>query len=52
MEAHRNGLGVTYMKNEGGYQTNIRINNKRKYLGYFKTAEEASNIYQKTLIEM
>ena len=39
--------GVKFHKYSGLYEALITINKKRKYLGYFKTPEEASEAYQK-----
>ena len=38
--------GVSFYKPLKKYQAKIRINNKLKHLGYFKTAEEASKAYE------
>jgi hypothetical protein len=40
--------GVCYNKSKKRYQANITINGKLKHLGYYKTAEEASESYQET----
>lgn len=37
--------GVTFHKRDGRYQSQIRINGDRIYLGYFLTAEEAYASY-------
>ncbi len=37
--------GVTYSKKAGKYNAYIRINGKRKHLGYFMTEEEATTCY-------
>lgn len=39
--------GVTYHKRDRLYQSSIKIKGKRQYLGWFKTAEEAANAYNK-----
>lgn len=41
--------GISYRKDVNKYQAKIRLKNKRLYLGYFETAEEASNAYQREL---
>ena len=38
--------GVTFNKPSNKYQANIRINGKKKHLGLFKSAEEASKAYE------
>ena len=38
--------GVAFHKPSKKYQANININGKLKHLGYFKTAEEASQVYE------
>ena len=38
--------GVCFHKNKNKYQAHININGKIKHLGYFKTAEEASQVYE------
>lgn len=42
-EKHRNGIpnGVAYHKRDKKWQVYFQIENKRKYLGYFNTLEEA-----------
>lgn len=40
-------LGVTYHKRDGVFQANLGINGKQKYLGAFKTSEEAFLTYKK-----
>lgn len=42
-----NAKGYTYDKRRKCYNANIVINSKNKYLGSYKTAEEASQAYQK-----
>lgn len=42
--------GVTF--ENGGYRSRIRINGKKKSLGRFKTAIEASNAYNKASLEL
>ena len=37
--------GVSFNKPVNKYQALININGKRKHLGYFETAEEASKAY-------
>jgi len=44
--------GVYKPKQAEYYQAYITVNKKHKYLGRFKTEEEASNAYQKALIEL
>lgn len=39
--------GVTFYKRTGKYQATIRIKGVKKHLGYFNTAEEASEVYEK-----
>lgn len=44
--------GVHFEKSKGRFQAKIRIgNNKRKFLGYFDTAEAASEAYRKASLE-
>ena len=38
--------GVAFNKPLNKYQAKIRINDKRKHIGYFETAEEASKAYE------
>lgn len=42
-------VGVCFVKERNKYISQIRINKKQVYLGYFKTPEEASNAYQEKL---
>jgi hypothetical protein len=35
-------------KNRHGWRADIQINKKRKFLGYFNTPDEASNVYEET----
>jgi hypothetical protein len=42
--------GVTF--ENGGYRSRIRVNGKKKSLGIFKTAIEASNAYNKASLEL
>ena len=44
--------GVAFHKHNKKWYSCIRINGKRKYLGYFKTEIEASNAYQLKLKEV
>lgn len=37
--------GVSYDKKKNKYYSQISINNKKKWIGYFKTAEEAYDAY-------
>jgi len=37
--------GVSYYKATGKYSAYIEVNQKKKHLGYFKTAEEAAQAY-------
>lgn len=37
--------GVTYKRNENAYVAQIRANGSRKYLGIYRTAEEAHEVY-------
>ena len=39
-------LGVTWDKSHGKYKAQIQVDGKRRHLGYFRTAEEASIAYQ------
>jgi hypothetical protein len=45
-------VGVHYHKRDKKYESHITINGKLKYLGRFKTIEEASNVYQNKLKEI
>ena len=38
-------MGVSYHKRDGKYQARIKVNNKKKHLGYFDTPEEAYQAY-------
>lgn len=40
------GSGYTYLKQSRKYKAQIKIQGKTKCLGYFDTAEEASQVYQ------
>ena len=44
--------GVYFHKRNKKYESQIRINGKKKYLGSFNTIEEASNAYQNKLKEI
>ena len=44
--------GVTYYKPTKKFAAKIKIDNKTYYLGYFKTAKEASDVYEKKAKEM
>jgi hypothetical protein len=44
--------GVTYDKARNMFRARIAINGKQKFLGRYKTAEEASEVYQKALKEI
>ena len=48
---HRNGrlFGVSWHKVHKKWMTRILINGKRKHLGYFKTEQEAHEVYLKAL---
>lgn len=48
---HRDGLpvGARFMRGKNRWVTSIRINGRRKYLGCFKTASEASDCYKQAL---
>lgn len=41
--------GVTYKSKRGKYSSIIKIKGKSKFLGYYKTAEAASEAYQREL---
>jgi hypothetical protein len=41
--------GYTYLKSRNKWQAQIKINGKQKYLGIFKTEEEAHNRYLQEL---
>jgi hypothetical protein len=43
--------GVSFDKKRNLWYSRIGINNKKKWLGYFKTAEEAFEVYKKAAIE-
>ena len=43
---------VGVFKSNNRYVSRIMINNKKVYLGCFKTEKEASEAYQKKLIEL
>ena len=45
-----NFVGVSWDKTRNKWRASIRINNKKKYIGRFKTEIEASNAYQKALL--
>ena len=38
-------LGVSFYKAGNNYQASIGVNNRKKHLGYFDTAEDAHNAY-------
>lgn len=38
-------MGITWHARDKSWQAQIRVNNTRKFLGYFKTPEEAHNAY-------
>jgi predicted transcriptional regulator len=40
-------MGVYYDKYHKKYRSEIKINNKKKFLGYFDTPKEAHKIYIK-----
>ena len=42
-------IGVCWVNRDSRWLAQIRINGKRKYLGHYKTEEEASDAYQKAL---
>lgn len=44
-------MGVTYNKPRGNYMAQISLYRKNKYLGSFKTAEEAHEVYSKVKAE-
>lgn len=44
--------GVSWYKKLNKWQSAIQINGKVKYLGYFKTEIEASNVYQNELLKL
>lgn len=39
--------GVIFRKKTGNFQSNCKVNGKKKSIGYFRTPEEASNAYLK-----
>lgn len=41
-------MGVYFDKYHKSYRAEIRLNNKKCFLGYFKTTKEASVIYERT----
>jgi len=43
--------GVSFKKRCGKWCAQIQINNKKTHLGYFDSAEEASEIYEQALVE-
>jgi hypothetical protein len=43
--------GYTFCKTKQKWMARIKIKGRDKYLGYFKTKEEASEVYQKALLE-
>ena len=45
---HREGKlpGYFYVKSRNRYQAEIKINNKKVFIGWFKTAEEANKAYK------
>jgi hypothetical protein len=43
--------GVHWRKDARKWQALIRVDYKRKHLGYFDTAEQASAAYQKAAVE-
>lgn len=45
-------VGVIWHKHNKKWAASIRINKKRKYIGYFKIEEDAYNAYQKELINL
>lgn len=46
------GVSVSSGKNKNLYKSEIMIDGKRKYLGYFKTAEEAHEAYKLASIKL
>lgn len=49
---NRSGFtGVYWHKSSGKYRAHIYIDGKEKHLGLFETAEEASEVYEKTKLE-
>jgi hypothetical protein len=53
-KVHRNGkpIGARFMKGKNRWCSNIYINGRTKYIGCFKTAEEASNNYKRELLKV
>ena len=45
-------FGVDFSKSNGRYRARIRLNNKRIFLGYFGTVEEAGSAYHKAKREL
>lgn len=47
--AHRGGrlVGASFNKEKRLWESNIQVNNKKHFLGYFKTAEQANFAHQK-----
>ena len=45
-------VGVSYYKRDKNYRSFIGISGKKKFLGYFKTQEQASQAYQEALSEL
>lgn len=48
---HRSGhlIGTSFVKSKNKWSAKIKLGNKKIHLGLFKTAEEANDVYLKTL---